>query len=657
MGSKLGVNVPPHARYPVAWYSPQVLWQSSRELLSSLDFQRNADRRELFPSTLEVIDLSQAQAADGNFNFDFVADTGDGGNATYTVASALLKNNLTVTDNHGQPLVLPEGRLLVLGGDLAYPGASPYDYQFRFTELFEAARDRNSPYAQKNDAGKVVVSIAQNHDWFDSLSSFNRTILRKYKILGYFHGQKNRQQQSYFALKLPHNWWVLGFDFALSNDLDGQQLACFSALIRNGQIKAGDRLILVYPKPYWVSGLGDGAMQGYPKRYQRLEHALHAAGAHLSVRIAGDLHHYARQSVASAAADAAQDLPAREQLITCGTGGAFLYPTHAKKVVADRAVNREPDLDAMDKHRQGRICIGRAQPGQGQSRNEACFPSHRQSRALAKKNLWAFFKWGTATEHALRWRLAQRLNSNFGFALLLGLIYWLSFYINSLVFTEALRPNGFKPMAELGVQEALGLWFYAMVFSPFGLLINALMIAGCALFGREDKLYGWVMGLLHGLVHGLAALVGYWFFSHALCNGFEQHTLSLANCAAPAALGATVLKGVLTGALMVVWGTAFGGLIFGLYLWLMAKRGCIPNNSYGSLAVQDYKGFMRLKITPDGSLQARFLGIEKVPRRWQRHPDPQHRPLWTPHPSQPPVVWAIRDEFEIKGGSHRADAC
>lgn len=46
--------------------------------------------------------------------FDFMADTGDGGNSTYSIARLLAQPSLKVGD-----LDLPRSDLLVLGGDLA----------------------------------------------------------------------------------------------------------------------------------------------------------------------------------------------------------------------------------------------------------------------------------------------------------------------------------------------------------------------------------------------------------------------------------------------------------------------------------------------------------------------------------------------------------
>jgi hypothetical protein len=642
MARKFGVNVPPHARRAVAWYSPTVLWESARQLFSSVDFQRNADRRDTFAAKLHVIDLSTGAQPDGSFGFDFVSDTGDSGNATYAVACAAQAAVLHAQKPDNTFVHLPEGRLLILGGDLAYPSASVHDYQYRFSELFEAAQDPASVFGKNGAPRKVIASIAQNHDWFDSLSTFNRYFLRKYSVLGHALDPKTRQTQSYFAVKLPHNWWVLGFDFALTHDLDGQQLDAFKALLRSPvHIAPGDKLILVYPEPYWTRPLGDHAFTGYPKRYQRLESAFEQAGARICMRIAGDLHHYVRQSIPAAPGHAGRD-----QLVTCGTGGAFMHPTHARKVVGARAIERGADEDALGSYRQGRVRVGSVEPGRGTSRNEASFPAEQTSRAFARQNLLAFFKRGYVDPALpLLQRLAQTLNSNFGFALFLGAMYWFNAYVNSLPFSASFRADGFKPMCELGFLEAVPLWIHAMVFSPFGFLMNLLLVAACGVIAREEGRWGFVGGVLHGLAHGVLVFAGYWLMSHWVANAVHGHWFSLANCGVELqSTWRTTAQATVVGVLTLVWGVIMGGLLFGAYLWMMAARGRMANNAFSSLGIEDYKGFMRFRLDAQGKLVARFLGVARVPRGWKRHDDPAHRPLWTP---QEPPQWRVIDEFEL----------
>lgn len=50
--------------------------------------------------------------------FDFMADTGDGGNSSYAVARLLAQPTINV-NRGGSMLELPRGDLLLIGGDLA----------------------------------------------------------------------------------------------------------------------------------------------------------------------------------------------------------------------------------------------------------------------------------------------------------------------------------------------------------------------------------------------------------------------------------------------------------------------------------------------------------------------------------------------------------
>lgn len=53
-----------------------------------------------------------------DFWFDFMADTGDGGNSTYAIARLLAQPNIQVKQD-GSLCMLPRGNLLLIGGDLA----------------------------------------------------------------------------------------------------------------------------------------------------------------------------------------------------------------------------------------------------------------------------------------------------------------------------------------------------------------------------------------------------------------------------------------------------------------------------------------------------------------------------------------------------------
>jgi hypothetical protein len=70
--------------------------------------------------------------------FDFIADTGDGGNSTYAVARLLAQPSLAIKSD-GSRQTFPRGQLLLIGGDLAYPNPSSFSYERRFFCPFEYA--------------------------------------------------------------------------------------------------------------------------------------------------------------------------------------------------------------------------------------------------------------------------------------------------------------------------------------------------------------------------------------------------------------------------------------------------------------------------------------------------------------------------------------
>jgi len=648
MKRQLGSAVPPCERRPTAWFAPGVLWQAGREWLQSASFQRNLDRREMFTPGLAPIDFSAQPVSDAQpFWFDFMSDTGDGGDATFTVAQALLAPLLELDDADGQRHRLPEGQLLVLGGDLAYPGASALEYQYRFIEMLAAAQSPDSRFSTTDHGGpgqaaprKFIVAIPQNHDWFDSASTFCRYFVNYDQ--GAVIGARTPQRQTYFATRLPQGFWLLGLDFALVGDIDRLQFEAFAALLSAqaiGGIAPGDDVLLVYPEPYWTRPLGDHAAPGYPRRYQRLEALIEARGARIRARIAGDLHLYSRQTL-----DADPLTELSTHLVICGTGGAFLHPTHSQEVQAPKVLDRSPEPNAASLDLGLRVRVGiegsrTTNPdsaAHAQFRHDSAtmdFPPPARTRTLAWANLlallWVRFS-RSPRELGLLATLAEAWQSNLGFALCLGLLYGFNAYVNSGVFSASYRPDGFAPMSELGFVAAHWLWLKAMVFSPFAAFVNLFMLAGCvqtAWEGPAPKPLCIASGLAHGLLHAWLIFALYWLACHTLAPHFP----SLAGWPPP--LRDTLLA-LATWYAVGIAGLLAGGLVFGAYLALASGLfNQLPNQAFGSLACPDHKGFLRFKLTPAG-LEVFLLGIDAVPRRRSAS-----EPL--------PAGWRVVDRFLI----------
>lgn len=626
MAKSFGKNIDPCNRRAVAWYSPQVLLEAARELFSSLDFQRNFDRRESFTDNFTAIDLTRTEQPNGEFWFDFIADTGDSGNATYAVARAALTEQLTALDRAGQATqTLRTGQLLLLGGDLAYPGASPEEYQYRFIEPFEMARQSLGVDCR----AKNIAAIPQNHDWFDNVSTFFRYFVNRDK--GDFIGARTPQKRTYFALKLPHDWWVLGFDFALAGDIDRTQFEAFAELCTSEQINASSKLILIYPEPYWYRDLGDGAADGYPKRYQRLEHLLQQASTRIAMRLAGDQHHYVHETVTATPLVApSATYAARSHLVTCGTGGAFMHPTHCRDAAANKIIDQRSDLGAIDDELQARIRVGRSDEIPQDFRfssEKVSYPPVGRSRAFAWRTVFSMFKpnfcYPRPRTGSAEWWV-QILDSNIGFAIFLGVLYGFNAYVNALAFSYSFKPDGFGPMAEFCFRHGMLKWLHAMIFAPSALLINLAMLGACIRMAWEppaSPLVRIISGTVHGLIHGFCVFALYWLATHWFATIAEDSPFAAA---------------LLTWLAVTIGGGLVGGLLFGAYFALCILLGHMPNNTFGALAIHDFKGFLRFRLTAD-SLQAYFIGLDKV----------NERTTLKPAPGAAADRWQIKDEFSV----------
>jgi hypothetical protein len=274
-------------RQAVRWLSPALLAKSGVEVVVSGTFGKFADKREIQNASQDGLDYSDAD----ELWVDYLSDTGDGWDATYTMAWLLAQDHL---DYEGEPL--PRGKVLLLGGDEVYPLADPIAYEDRFIGPFAAA-------LPKSDAPDKpeLYALPGNHDWYDGLVSFLRVFCTPEGRIGDW---VTRQRRSYFAVKLPHDWWVWAVDIQLDTYLDDGQLEYF----RTRPVKPGDKIILMTAKPAWIKALA--------------ERVVRRSGGRLVLTITGDIHHYARYEPSGAGAE---DEPTR---LTAGGGGAYLSGTH-----------------------------------------------------------------------------------------------------------------------------------------------------------------------------------------------------------------------------------------------------------------------------------------------------------------------------------------
>ncbi len=241
--------------------------------------------------------------ASGAVWVDYIADLGDGFEPTFAMAYMLAEEKLKVA---GTDVELPAGELLIMGGDQVYPDATKDEYQTRLRDPYDWAFTTDTPK-------RKLFAIPGNHDWYDGLASFSALFCSaRDRISGglgaQLGGWRCHQHRSYFAIKLPHNWWIWGPDIQLADNLDDSQRDYFDLMA--DQTQPGDKIILCLAEPSWLH-------HNYDNLHE-ISMLARKNGAKILAVLAGDWHHYSRYTCNKLGV----------QFITCGGGGAFAHATH-----------------------------------------------------------------------------------------------------------------------------------------------------------------------------------------------------------------------------------------------------------------------------------------------------------------------------------------
>jgi len=507
-------------RKPVHWLQPLMLVGTAVQVVLSNVFGEFLDKRELettLPPT--VFKEGDVDSPDAELWFDYVADLGDGFNATYTMAYLIAQPQLEVGGHR-----LPRGEFLMMGGDEVYPTPSSTVYSDKTAGPYRAALPAQPP------SGLIpLYALPGNHDWYDGLSSFMRLFIKHGEdTLG---GWCNTQSRSYFAIQLPHRWWLFAIDTQFGNYLDQPQLKYFTDAM--GQLVDGDKVILCTPTPGWVEGADD------PGAYNTIDYFVRTviakSGKDISIRLmlSGDLHHYARYTPEAGGSGMPENDGAAPELIHCGGGGAYLYPTHQMP----RRIEVPPKPD--NPH------LAKARPSP-KYRLAKTFPSRGRSIADA---------------FGVLWRAPLR---NWGFILMLGLM-------ETLFTLSLLRKFG-------NASELTNKWLWLPII-VFGLLMlgGTLYFALLPTGGSKNKFVRLVLGLLHG-----AAQIALGVWGTNLLHG-----MSALHAAWPRPVGVVI-------AYMLVVGVV-STLVFALYLLIAGAFGVNVNELFSSQAIIDSKSFLRLQ--------------------------------------------------------------
>jgi hypothetical protein len=310
----------------VSWYDPRLLARIGVRTMISSVFGQYADQRLMQAVTDTAgndelcgrYDYGDPSTADANkcvmpdetgaYWVDYIADVGDGFDCTYTMAYLLAQDGLDIR-GAGR---LRHGDVLILGGDQCYPQATREDYKKRLLLPFDWAFDTPNPT-------RKLFAIPGNHDWYDGLMAFDGLFCSSRDRLSNEKGNRIggwqcQQHRSYWALRLPYNWWIWGADIQFSKYLDTAQVNYFEAVAE--RMSSNDNLIICLAEPSWM--LADLQGQDEEENFFKISTIARKRGAHVRAVIAGDWHNYNRYYQ--------HELDIH--FITSGGGGAFLHPTH-----------------------------------------------------------------------------------------------------------------------------------------------------------------------------------------------------------------------------------------------------------------------------------------------------------------------------------------
>ncbi|XP_031398410.1 uncharacterized protein LOC116208972 isoform X1 [Punica granatum] len=595
-----------------------------------------------------------------DFWFDFMADTGDGGNSSYSVARLLAQPFLRLTTDDSM-VFLPRGDLLLIGGDLAYPNPSAFTYERRLFCPFEYALQPPPWYKPEQIAvnkpevpfgsslkqydGPQTFIIPGNHDWFDGLHTFMRYICHKSWLGGWLMPQK----KSYFALQLPKGWWVFGLDLALHGDIDVYQFKFFSELA-NTKVGSDDTVIIMTHEPTWLLDWYWNNVSG-----KNVSHLIRDyLKGRCKLRIAGDLHHYMRHSYVPS------DRPVYVQhLLVNGCGGAFLHPTHVfcnfKEFLGNKYENR------------------------------AAYPSIDDSSRIALGNILKFRK------------------KNWQFDFIGGIIYFVLVFslFPQCKLDHILRDDSFSGHLRSFFATVWGSFIYILEHSYVSLLGALLLLVAAITFvpSKVSRKKRGIIGILHVSAHLSAALIlmlllelgvetcirhkllatsGYhtlyqWYRTvesehfpdpTGLRARIEQWTFGLYPACIKYLMSAFDVPEVMAvtrsnickngmdtlsrgGAAIYyasvflyfwVFSTPVVSLVFGSYLYICINWLHIHfDEAFSSLRIANYKSFTRFHINREGDMEVYTLAVDKVPKEWKLDPD------WDGEPRQPQQMSHLRE--------------
>lgn len=621
----------------VNWFDPRQLIRAGVKAFLSNIFGAYADKREL----QAALQKSQPHKGEGPASsapqpyaytdaeeiwIDYIADLGDGWNSTYTMAWLLSRQQLELkrkNQNGEKSAMTQRGRILVMGGDEVYPTAKREEYHNRLVAPYNSAL----PKAPDKTSSADLFAIPGNHDWYDGLTAFTRLFCQQ-RSMGRWQTQ---QSSSYFAIKLPHKWWLWGIDIQLDADIDKPQLDYFHSIAQGHMADKGHRVILCTAEPSWVYTRTKG-----PEAYHNLDYferkTIREYGNTLALTLTGDLHHYCRY----------QEQGGKGQKITAGGGGAFLYGTHGLPLTLELKESKSK-ISPPQEHKADHADddgIGEASIIKSYSR-AAIFPNANTSRLSTLGILLFPFK-------------------NYWFALFLGFFYLLFAWIMQSASRNnppmlIKRLSAFQPGLN-AFGDVMREFFEILLSSPASTVFVLALIFGLVAYCKTKKPSVKVLlGSFHALLHLALSFVLLWCFArlnhHSWGTAIDkdiQVLMSGLKLGLWTQVTTQLAYAFLFSVEMLIFGGFFGGLLMGLYLLLSnLLLGLHTNEVFVAQRIADYKNFLRLHLDKSGRLAIYPVGVGKVCKKWQRNTKAENGQPWF-EPKQLIYPHLIEGPIELK---------
>ena len=354
-------------------FETPVRWLLGRQLIANLKFiflytafkgkldSRDWMKAEVIPRRNSVLEFDpfwineDGAGAKDEFWFDYMADTGDGQKAMYSVAflsmsdfavsqKAQVNEQVTFVHNpdaaslsqNGQ-MLLPRGTFLFVGGDTSYHISDYATLARRFQNPFWwAFKDLWGRASVMGKRPRLLFGIPANHDYYDSIDGFNRQFRRPSTPDKVIEGKRSpllmlptfrrHQNASYIALRLPFDWWFWGLDTE-AGEIDFRQLEFFKKLHEKYE---PTKLIVATPEPTISFGKFPSEDANQSKTFNAiglkrpfLKNPEPIDAGKCRVDLSGDIHHYARYFGPPSGSDTAANYAS----VMSGGGGAFLHPT------------------------------------------------------------------------------------------------------------------------------------------------------------------------------------------------------------------------------------------------------------------------------------------------------------------------------------------